>query len=100
MVSVGLWVRMEARPGREDDVERFLRDGEGLVGQEPDTVAWFAVRLGPSTFGIFDAFPSEDGRSAHLNGAVAAALTEQAPDLFSAPPTIERLDVLAAKLPG
>ncbi len=100
MVKVGLWVRLEAKPGREADVDAFLRAGLALVQEEPDTVAWFAIRLGPSTFGIFDAFPDEAGRTAHLSGRVAAALGEHASALLAQPPSIERVDVLAAKLPA
>jgi len=99
MVTVGLLVRLEAKPGKEDDVERFLRGGLALVDDEPDTIAWFAIKLGPLTFGIFDAFPDDKGRQAHLTGKVAAALMAQAPDLFSHAPVIENIDVLAAKLP-
>ena len=100
MVSVALLIRLEAKPGKEADVERFLRDGLPIVQQEPATTAWFGIRLGPSTFGIFDAFPDESGRQAHLSGHVAAALEERGSELFSQPPTIEMVDVLAAKLPG
>ena|ERR1700681_275531 len=98
MVTVALLVRLEAKLGRESDVEEFLRAGLPLVEAEPATTAWFGIRYGPSTFGIFDAFPDEAGRSAHLAGRVAAALGEQASELFAKPPTIERVDVLAAKL--
>jgi len=100
MVKVALWVRLEAKPGREADVDAFLRGGLALVQDEPATTAWFAVRLAPSTFGIFDAFPDEAGRNAHLSGRVAAALGEHASALFAHPPTIEKVDVLAAKLPA
>jgi hypothetical protein len=99
-VTVGLLVRLEARKGKEHDVQQFLESGLALVQEEPETIAWFAIRLGPSTFGIFDAFPGEDGRSAHLAGRVAAALGEHADALLSESPSIERVDVLAAKLPG
>jgi quinol monooxygenase YgiN len=99
MVTVGLLVRLEAKPGKQDEVAAFLRGGLALVEAEPATTAWFAVRLGPSTFGIFDAFPDEDGRQAHLAGRVAAALMAQAADLLSHTPVIENVDVLAAKLP-
>ncbi len=99
MVTVGLFVRLEARPGKEADVESFLQGGLALVEAEPATTVWFAIRLGPSTFGIFDAFPDESGRDAHLAGRVAAALMERASELFAQPPTIEKLDVLATKLP-
>jgi len=98
-VKLGLWVRLEAKPGKEKDVEDFLRGGLSLVQQEPATVAWFAIRLGKSTFGIFDVFPDETGRQAHLSGRVAAALKEKASELFAQPPAIEKIDVLAAKLP-
>jgi quinol monooxygenase YgiN len=100
MVYLGLYVRLEAKPGKEDEVERFLRGGLALVQEEPATIAWFAIRLGPSTFGIFDAFPDESGREAHLSGRVAAALVAKASDLFAKPPVIEKVDLLAAKLPG
>lgn len=100
MVKVALWVRLEAKPGREADVEAFLRAGLPLVQAEPATTAWFGVRVGPSTFGIFDAFPDEAGRSAHLSGRVAAALVEKAGELLAERPAIEKLDVLAAKLPA
>jgi len=100
MVNVALFVRLEAKPGKEKDVESFLRGGLQLVQQEKATTAWFALRLGPSTFGIFDAFPDESGRQAHLTGQVAAALMARANELFSQPPSIEKVDVLAAKLPA
>ena len=100
MVTLGLLVRLEAKPGKEADVEKFLHSGLALVQQEPATTAWFAIRLGPSTFGIFDVFPDEAGREAHLSGKVAEALMANAPDLFTAAPAIEKLDVLASKLPG
>jgi quinol monooxygenase YgiN len=98
MVSTALFVRLEAKPGKEDEVASFLKSGLSLVQQEPATIAWFGIRLGPSTFGIFDAFPDEAGRQAHLNGKVAAALMARAGELFSQPPSIEKVDVLAAKL--
>ena len=100
MVRVALFVRLEAKPGKEADVERFLNSGLALVNEEPDTVAWFAIRMGQSTFGIFDAFPDESGRQAHLTGKVAAALMANASELLAQPPKIEKIDVLAAKLPS
>jgi quinol monooxygenase YgiN len=99
MVKVALFVRLEAKPGKEAEVESFLKSGLPLAEQEPATTAWFAVRMGPSTFGIFDAFPDEAGRQAHLSGKIAAALMAKAPDLLAKAPAIERVDVLAAKLP-
>lgn len=100
MVKVALFVRLEAKPGKEADVENFLRSGLSIVQEEPATTAWFAIQMGPSTFGIFDAFPDESGRQAHLSGRVAAALTEKASELFSKAPMIDKVDVLAAKLPS
>jgi quinol monooxygenase YgiN len=99
MVTTGLLVRLEAKPGKDDELETFLVDALPLVQDEPETVAWFAVRAGSTSFAIIDVFPDEAGRRAHLEGAVAAALGEKASDLLSQPPTIENLDVLAAKLP-
>ncbi len=99
MVTVALFVRLEAKPGKEAEVERFLLDGLPLVLEEPATTAWFGIRLGPSTFGIFDAFPDDAGRQAHLTGRVAAALMAKAAELLAEPPFIEKVDVLAAKLP-
>jgi quinol monooxygenase YgiN len=99
MVKVALFVRLEAKPGKEAEVEAFLESGLPLVEEEPATTAWFGIRLGPSTFGIFDAFPDESGRDAHLSGRVAAALMAKAPDLLAQPPSIEKADVLASKLP-
>lgn len=100
MVTVALWVRLEAKPGQEAAVERFLKDGLSIVQEEPATTAWFAIRMGQSTFGIFDAFPDDAGRQAHLQGRVAAALGQKAGELLAKPPSIEKIDVLAAKLPG
>jgi quinol monooxygenase YgiN len=99
-VSVALLVTLEAKPGKEADVAKFLEGGLAIVQAEPATTAWFALRMGPSTFGIFDAFPDEAGRKAHLAGRVAAALMANAKELLSKPPKIEQVDVLAAKLPG
>lgn len=100
MVKVALLVRLEAKPGKQNEVEKFLRGGLPLVQEEPATTAWFGIRLGPSSFGIFDAFPDEAGRQAHLSGKVAAALMAKAGELLARPPSIEKVDVLAAKLPA
>ena len=99
MVKVGLLARLEAKPGKEQDVDAFLRGGLAVVEGEPATLTWFAIRLGPTTFGIFDAFPDEAGRSAHLSGGVAKALAAKADELFARPPVIEKVDVLAVKCP-
>ena len=100
MVKVALLVRLEAKPGKESELQKFLEGGLTLANQEPLTTVWFALKLGPSTFGIFDAFEAEAGRQAHLEGRIAAALMAKAPELLAAPPTIEKVDLLAAKLFG
>ena len=99
MVKVALLVRLQAKPGKEADVVSFLESGLALANQEAATPVWFALRLGPSTFGIFDAFADEAGRSAHLAGPIAAALMANAAELLSEPPQIEYVDLLAVKLP-
>jgi quinol monooxygenase YgiN len=99
MTTRGLIVTMEAQAGKEQEVERFLTGAQALVEEEPGTVAWFAVRLGPTTFGIFDVFDDDSGREAHLNGRVAEALFGQADSLFASAPSVQKLDVLADKLP-
>src|SRR5882724_74303 len=99
MLTVALFARLEAKPGKENEVAKFLQAGLALANQEATTPVWFALRLGPTTFGVFDAFTNESGRQAHLNGPIAKALMAQAPELFSKPPAIEQIEVLGAKLP-
>ena len=99
MLTRGLFIRLEAKPGKEEAVAAFLMQGLQLANQETTTPVWFAVRLAPATFAIFDAFSDEAGREAHLTGPIAKALMAHAPDLLATPPVIERLDVLGAKLP-
>jgi quinol monooxygenase YgiN len=100
MITRSLFVRLEAKPGKEEEVVAFLKQGLELANQETATSVWFALRLAPSTFGIFDAFRDEAGRQGHLNGPIAKALMTQAPQLLASPPVIEPIDVLGAKLPG
>ena len=97
-MKVGLLVRLEAKADKEKEVAQLLREGLSLVLGEPATTAWFAIRIAPATFGIFDAFGSDAGRQAHLAGQLAAALLARAPELLAQPPSIETVDVLAAKL--
>ena len=99
MVRVALFVRLQAKPGKEADVARFLEGGLALANQEATTPIWFALRLGPATFGIFDAFADDTGRKAHLAGPIAAALMAKASELLAEPPQIEQVDVLGAKIP-
>jgi quinol monooxygenase YgiN len=98
MVTVGLLARLVAKPGKEDEVATFLKSALPLAEAEGETVVWFAIRLSEREFGIFDAFPSDAGRKAHLGGPIAAALMAKAGELLSEPPRIDSVDVLAAKL--
>ena len=98
MLSLGLFVRLEATPGKEKEVAAFLKQGLELANQEITTPLWFALRLGPTTFAVFDSFHDESGRQNHLNGPIAKALMAQAPNLLAAPLSIERTEVLGAKI--
>ena len=100
MLKLGLFARLEAKPGKGDAVAAFLMQGLQLANQETTTPVWFALRLGPTTFAIFDAFHDEAGRQSHLTGPIAKALMAQAAALLAAPPVLERLDVLGSKLPA
>jgi quinol monooxygenase YgiN len=99
MSNLALFVRLEAKKGKETEVEDFLRGGLSIVENEPATLSWYALKIGPSTFGIFDTFPDEEGRQAHLTGEVAKALMAKAAELLSEPPSIEKVEILAAKMP-
>jgi quinol monooxygenase YgiN len=98
MVRVSLLVQLHAKPGKEEEVAAFLAGALPLANREPATIVWFALRTGPSTFAIFDAFPDEAGREAHVTGPIAAALMARANELFAKPPQIDKVDILAAKL--
>lgn len=99
-MKLALFARLEAKPGKEKEVAEFLKQGLALANQEATTLMWFALRLGPTTFAIFDTFADEAGRQTHLGGPIAKALMAKAAELFSAPPVIEPLEVLGAKLPA
>jgi quinol monooxygenase YgiN len=99
-MKLALFARLEAKPGKEKEVAEFLRQGLALANQEATTLMWFALRLGPTTFAVFDTFADEDGRQRHLGGPIAQALMANAPALLAVPPTIEPLEVLGAKLPA
>jgi len=99
MTQHGLYCQLEAKPGMEQEVATFLTGARRMVDDEPDTTAWFAIRTGPRSFGVFDAFDNERGREAHLAGGVAKQLMAKAPQLFVKPPEMQRLDVIADKLP-
>ena len=98
MDRVGILVTLQARPGKEMDVEQFLSLATPLVAAEVDTTAWFAFKIGPQTFGIFDTFQDEEGRNAHVSGEVAKALFARAEELFVTPPQVQMVDIVAAKL--
>jgi quinol monooxygenase YgiN len=100
MVKLSLFVRLEAKPGKEDEVAKFLEKALELANQEPTTRLWFGLRFGPSTFGVFDAFADEQGRQKHLNGPIAQALMARTPELFVTAPTIEPIDLIGVKLPA
>jgi len=99
MTKVGLFVRLQAKPGKEEELAAFLMQGLELATQETTTPVWFAFRLGGGSFAIFDAFADETGRQAHLNGPIAQALMARAPHLLAEPPAIDQLDVMGVKLP-
>ncbi|MEZ4302923.1 MAG: antibiotic biosynthesis monooxygenase [Polyangiaceae bacterium] len=96
-VSLSLLARIEAKPGKEAEVEALLRSAVALAVAEPLTVHWFALKIGPSTFGVFDTFVDEEGRKAHLSGQIAAALMAKAPELLAGPPVIEHVEIIGAK---
>jgi quinol monooxygenase YgiN len=97
MVKYALLARLEARPGKEQELSDFLKSALPLAQQETKTIQWFALQTGPSTFGIFDTFEAEDGRQAHLAGPIAKALMEKAPELLAKDPVIEQVTLLAVK---
>lgn len=97
MIKFALLVTLEAKQGKEKEAEEFLKSALPLVEAEPDTLTWYALRIGTNKFGIFDTFSNEQGRKAHLAGKVAQALMEKTPDLFSKDPQIEQVDILAVK---
>lgn len=96
-IKEALWVALEAKPGKEKDLENFLAGALPLVQAEPATITWYAIRMGPGKFGIFDTFADDSGREAHLQGKVAAALMAKASELLAHPPKIEKIGILAAK---
>lgn len=98
MNKVGILATLQARPGKEAKVEQFLRTAGPLVEAETGTTAWFAFKVAPATFGIFDTFKDEDGRNAHVNGEIAKALFASAEELFVAHPDIKPVDIVAEKL--
>ena len=100
MVKYSIWATVNAKPGKEKEVEDFLKSAQALAEQEPDTVTWYVVKMGPGSFGIFDTFVDEAGRNAHLNGEIAKALfSEETKALLANEPSVSKIDVIAAKMP-
>lgn len=99
MDKLALFAMLEAKAGKEAEVEEFLKSAQPLAEQESGTTAWYALKLGPAKFGIFDTFRDEEGRDAHLTGAIAKALFARAEELFANPPRVEKLEILASKAP-
>ena len=97
MVKYAIVARVEAKPGKEEAVEQFLKSAISLAEEEKETISWYALKIGPSTFGVFDTFNDEAGREMHLKGKIAAALMQHADELFSKPPVIEKVELLAVK---
>ncbi len=97
MAKHAIWVMLKAKPGKEEDVEAFLKQGAAMSLEEPRTVSWYGVKMGPGMYGVFDTFEDEDGRDAHLSGEIAKALMANAKELFSNEIKIEKMEILADK---
>jgi quinol monooxygenase YgiN len=97
MAKQAIWVMLKAKPGKEDEVEAFLKQGAVMSQDEPQTVTWYGVKIAPGMYGVFDTFEDEAGREAHMNGEIAKALMAKAPDLFSNELKIEKMEILGSK---
>ncbi len=97
MVKKALWAELNAKPGKEKELEEFLKSAEPLAEREKDTVSWYAVKMSPSNFGIFDTFADDNGRQAHLNGEIAKALMSIGKELLASDPKIHQIEVIASK---
>lgn len=97
MSRVAIWAQLEAKAGKEKEVEEFLKSAQPLAERESETLSWYAIKLGPGKYGIFDTFADDHGRNAHLNGEIAKALFAKASDLFAKPPDIAKPEILAVK---
>jgi quinol monooxygenase YgiN len=97
MSRVSIWAQLEAKPGKEKELEEFLKSAQPLAAREPGTLSWYAIKMGPGKYGIFDTFADDNGRNAHLNGEIAKALFAKAGELLAHPPKIDKPEVLAAK---
>jgi quinol monooxygenase YgiN len=97
MAKQAIWVMLKAKPGKEAEVEAFLKQGAVMSNDEPQTVTWYGVKIAPGMYGVFDTFEDEAGREAHMNGEIAKALMAKAPDLFSNELKIEKMEILGSK---
>jgi quinol monooxygenase YgiN len=97
MGKLAIWAQLESKPGKEKEVEEFLKSAQPLAEREPGTITWYAIKMGPGKYGIFDTFADESGRNAHLNGEIAKALFAKAKDLFAKTPDIAKPEILASK---
>ena len=97
MAKQAIWVMLKAKPGKEADVEAFLKQGATMSHDEPQTVTWYGVKMGPGMYGVFDTFDDEAGREAHINGEIAKALMSNASELFSNELKIEKMEILGSK---
>ena len=97
MIKLAFFARFEAKPGKEEEVAKFLEMARDMAKKEPTTINWYAFRLSHNTFGVFDTFDDEEGRQKHLNGPIGQALMAKAPELFSSPPSIQPVDLLGSK---
>jgi quinol monooxygenase YgiN len=100
MSKVAIWAQLEAKPGKEKELEAFLKSAQPLAEREPGTVTWYAIKLGPGKYGIFYTFADDAGRNAHLNGEIAKALFAKADELLAKPPEIAKPEILASKIPA
>lgn len=97
MGKLAIWAQLEAKPGKEEELEAFLKSAQPLAEREPGTISWYAIKMGPGKYGIFDTFADENARNAHLNGEIAKALFAKANDLLAKPPKIDKPEILASK---
>lgn len=97
MGKLAIWAQLQAKPGKEKELEDFLKSAQPLAEREPGTVTWYAIKMGPGSYGIFDTFADENGRNAHLTGEIAKALFAKAGELLAKPPEIAKPDILASK---
>lgn len=100
MDKFAIWSYMKVKPGKEQEVEEFLKYAHSLIEQEPGTTTFYALKIGPSTYGTFDTFTDEAARDAHANGLVAKALLAKVEELFTQPPEIVQTTILEAKALG